>query len=214
MSARFDERDIGKRVEAIAKGGDGVEPEQILEVVKSVMASIDGDLSTVNLKFYAEIESLAKFIENLKLELAAVRPDEINDEHLPAAADELEAIVGATEQATNTIFEAVEAIEELTAKMNKKVAPQVSDAVTRVYEACGFQDITGQRITKVVTALKHIETKVEALLEAFGEEIRQLPGQERPDNPEPPDGSEMHGPQLERDANNQDDIDAILASLD
>ena len=113
-----------------------------------------------------------------------------------------------------------QAFAELTAKMNKKVAPQVTDAVTRVYEACGFQDITGQRITKVVTALKQIEKKVEALLEAFGQEFRRPPDQEqserkpRPDKPGPPHGSVMHGPQLEKDANSQDDIDAILASLD
>lgn len=34
------------------------------------------------------------------------------------------------------------------------------------------------------------------------------------DEPDRPDGSVMHGPQLEKDANSQDDIDAILASLD
>ncbi len=43
--------------------------------------------------------------------------------------------------------------------------------MTQVYEACNFQDITGQRITKVVNTLKHIEEKVEALVSAFGDEI-------------------------------------------
>ena len=33
--------------------------------------------------------------------------------------------------------------------------------VTRIYEACSFQDITGQRIGKVVTALKAIEGRVQ-----------------------------------------------------
>jgi chemotaxis protein CheZ len=196
MLALSDERDIGKRVEAIAGGGDGIDPEQILEVVESVMTSIDGDLSTVNLKFYAEIESLSRFIENLKQELATVRPDEINDEHLPTATDELEAIVGSTEQATNSIFEAVEAIEDLAGKMDADMAEQVTDAVTKVYEACGFQ------------------------LAAFGEEVGRQPGQERPkqkplpDQPKRPDEHLMHGPQLESEANNQDDIDAILAGFD
>ena len=104
---------------------------------------------------------------------AELRPDDINSEHLPAATDELTAIVGSTEQATHTIFEAVEGIEALTAKMDPEVAAQVSAAITSVFEACGFQDITGQRITKVVTALQHVESKVDALLHAFGDDIKK-----------------------------------------
>src|SRR3546814_1118636 len=54
--------------------------------------------------------------------------------------------------------------------MDTEVGAQVSAAVTSIFEACGFQDITGQRITKVVTALQKIETKVDALLNAFGDD--------------------------------------------
>src|SRR5439155_10067 len=52
-----------------------------------------------------------------------------------------------------------------------EIGEKVTDAVTQVYESCNFQDITGQRITKVVRALKHIESKVDALVGAFGEDI-------------------------------------------
>ena len=76
----------------------------------------------------------------------------------------------ATEQATNSIFEAVEGIEALTDQMTPEVSEQVVAAVTSVYEACGFQDITGQRISKVVGALKQVEEKVVALQETFGPE--------------------------------------------
>ena len=47
------------------------------------------------------------------------------------------------------------------------------DATTRIYEACSFQDITGQRITKVVKALHGIEEKVDAFVAAFGDEIEK-----------------------------------------
>src|SRR6202012_3244408 len=92
---------------------------------------------------------------------------------LPTATDELDAIVGATEEATNGILQAVEVIEGLTAEMDPAVAEKITDAVTQVYESCNFQDITGQRITKVVKALMHIETKVDALVAAFGDEIQK-----------------------------------------
>src|SRR3546814_7907089 len=108
---------------------------------------------------------MARYYNVARAEIAELRPDDINSEHLPAATDELTAIVGSTEQANHTIFEAVEGIEALTEQMDTEVGAQVSAAVTSIFEACGFQDITGQRITKVVTALQKIETKVDALLD-------------------------------------------------
>jgi len=147
--------------------------------------------------------------------MAALRPDEIRSRHLPSASDELDAVVGATEQATNSILEAVGVIETLVGEMTPEVGKQITEAVTRVYEACNFQDITGQRITKIVKALQHIEAKVDALLAAFGEEIEAykqanpVPAEERAS-----DGALLNGPQLPDEAAKQAEIDALLASLD
>lgn len=188
-----------------------------MAAVKSVMETIEGDLSTVNLKLYAEIESLSSFINSAKSEIASLRPDEITEEHLPAATDELEAIVGATEHATNSIFEAVEAIEALTAELDAETAEKITNAVTAVYEACGFQDITGQRITKVVAALQHIESKVGSILEAFGDQIDRQASVPKPveqNGSGRPDEHLMNGPQLATEAVSQEDVDALLASFD
>ncbi len=219
MSVALDEKDLGRRVEVLAKSRAGVEPEEIMEVVQSVMATIDGELSAVNFRLYSEIEKLSHFIASVNAELAALRPDDITEEHLPAAADQLGAIVGATEQATNSIVEAVEAIEELAGKMKSKGAKEIGEQVTKVYAACSFQDITGQRIGKVVTALKHIEDKVQALLDAFGEELRRMPGGAPPErkSPRAPTRADEHllnAPQSADEAISQDDIDALLSSLD
>ena len=130
------------------------------------------------------------------------------------------AIVGATEQATNDIFEAVELIEELTEKMTPETAKRVTEAVTRVYEACSFQDITGQRVSKVVKALQNVEAKVHALLQAFGEdsgsEGRETALDNSVDGATPASSDEylMTGPQMPGEGNSQDDIDALLASFD
>ncbi len=190
--------------------------EEITEVVEQMMGSLQGDLSEVNLKIYSELEGLAKYILSAKREIAALRPDEITAEHLPTATDELDAIVGATEEATNAILQAMEALGNLTEKMPPEVADQVNDAVTQVYEACNFQDVTGQRITKVVKALKHIEDRVDGLVAAFGDEIAKYreahPKQEGPK--EVTDKDLLNGPQLPDNASKQDDIDALLASFD
>ena len=52
-------------------------------------------------------------------------------------------------------------------------AAKLQDATTRIYEACSFQDITGQRITKVVAALKAIEAKVAQIVATFGSRARE-----------------------------------------
>jgi len=132
--------------------------DEIEEVVSEMLSTMEGDLSEMNLKLYAEVESLARYIVNAKTEIAALRPDEIMSEHLPSATDELDAITGSTEEATNGILQAMETLEGLVGEMSPELGEKVTEAVTKVYESCNFQDITGQRITKVVKALKHIES--------------------------------------------------------
>ncbi|MDJ0944144.1 MAG: protein phosphatase CheZ [Kiloniellales bacterium] len=217
MTAASQRADLDARLAALSRSQVKLDPKDLVEVVESIMTTMEGDVTSVNVRFYAEIEALARYIHETKAEIASLRPDEITDTHLPTATDELEAVVGATETATEAIFEAVEKIEELTAGMDQEVSAKVVEAVTMVYEACSFQDITGQRITKVVKALKHIEAKVEALLEAFGSELKRdgraaAPAVGPVDRR--PDGALMNGPQLPEDAKSQDDIDALLASLD
>ncbi len=185
-----------------------------------------------------ELEALSRFIAEANAEITAVRPNEICDLHLPGAADELDAVVGHTEQATNTIFAAVEAIEAALPEMPPETAARVTAAVTRIYEACSFQDITGQRITKVMRALREVQRRVGSLLVGFGDGQPALAagGQGAPAGAPPltsqadvdallvgaaarPAGGgacrrdgevALHGPQLPRHAPGQADIDALL----
>jgi len=206
------------RLSALRSRGQSYSREEIAEIVTGLLSTLDGDLSDVNLKLYAELEDLAQYILAAKKEIASLLPDDITSTHLPTATDELDAIVGATEEATNGILQAVEVIEGLTGEMDPAVAEKITDAVTQVYESCNFQDITGQRITKVVKALKHIENKVDALVAAFGDEIQKY----RDIHPQKPaaeqqpvtDADLLNGPQMPDDAVKQAEIDALLASFD
>jgi chemotaxis protein CheZ len=193
--------------------------DEIEDVVSEMLSTMEGDLSEMNLKLYAEVESLARYIVNAKSEIAALRPDEIMSDHIPSATDELDAIVGSTEEATNGILQAMESLESLVGEMPPELGEKVTDAVTKVYESCNFQDVTGQRITKVVKALKHIESKVDALVGAFGEDIAKYkaahPTTESKKEQDPmSDAALLNGPQLPDNASKQDDIDALLASFD
>jgi len=199
--------------------GDVVKVSEISAVVASIMATMKGDLTASDLELYNELEALASYIRDAKMDIAALRPDEVRDQYIPTAADELDAIVQATEIATNSIMDATEEIEAVMATLDGDQAEKLMNATTNIYEACGFQDITGQRITKVVKALKDIEDKIEGLVTAFGSEIEKIKASSpvpdaKPENAEITDADLLDGPQLEGDATSQAEIDALLASFD
>ena len=87
----------------------------------------------------------------------------------------------------------------------------IEEQVIKIFEACSFQDITGQRITKVVATLKTIEGKVETLVNALG---NKMPGFYEDADGEDDEVSLLNGPQLPDQAISQDDIDKLLAEFD
>lgn len=212
MAAKGVDRDLELRLDAIRREhGDMVGVEKIAEVVRSMLDTMTGDLDGGDLKLFREVESLADYIHNAKAEIAALRPGEIKNEFIASATDELDAIVGATEAATNEIMDSAEHLEALAPMMDAEVAERMTEITTRIFEACTFQDITGQRITKVVRMLKEIEQRVESLVKAFGGEIES---EGRKEKAIETDEDLLNGPQLPTSAADQAEIDRLLASFD
>src|SRR5690242_4655990 len=96
---------------------------------------------------YRELETLAHFIHHARREIAAIGPDDLRNQHIATATDELDAVVGATEQATHQIMDCCDEIGAIAAQVGAPHGVALNGAVTRIFEACNFQDITGQRIT-------------------------------------------------------------------
>jgi chemotaxis protein CheZ len=214
ISRRGEDADLQRKIDALAaKRETAVDAAAIASVVEAVVASLSGDMSIADLRLYHELEQLARYIESAKREIAAIRPQDISA-RIPAAADELDAVVGHTAEATGTILDAAESMEKLVSAMPGEIGPVVAGAVTRIYEACNFQDITGQRITKVVNTLKYIEQKIDGLLAAFGEGVIAAESPSPAEEPADEKTRLMHGPQLPQEANKQAEIDAILAGFD
>ncbi len=190
-------------------------PEHIDRAVREVLDSLSGDLTTTEVSLLGELEALGREVARAKSEIAALRVDDINARHIPTATDELDAVVEHTATATNEILDVCEGLEKLQAKLRAPHADALGVAVTRIYEACSFQDITGQRITKVVSALKVIEARVADVTRRFGGS-----GEASPPPPEEPvtpvtEGRALaNGPQLPTAASSQADIDRLLASFD
>lgn len=153
------------------------------------------------------LEYLSDHIRLTRDEIGALRNSTANVQMFSTTADELEEIVTETARAANRIMDAAETIERAAAQAPQPLASTLTDAVTSIYEASAFQDITGQRITKIVRAIQSLETKLDSLVAAFG------PGDETLAETRQGDAALLNGPQLERNASSQTDIDALFESL-
>lgn len=185
--------------------------EEITKIVQQIVSSLSGDLTTADLKFYSELRELATYIQHAKLEIAAIKPKDISTNYIPTATDELDAVVGATEEATNKIMDVCDQISSVAESCTPEQKEQLIGCTTRIFEACNFQDITGQRITKVVQTLKYIDGKVAALLTAMGEEIGHNAAEDMAMTEADEEKALMNGPQLPQNAIDQDAIDRLLS---
>jgi chemotaxis protein CheZ len=79
---------------------------------------------------------------------------------------ELEAVVQATEAAADTIMEAAEAIQTWldTGSQDPASIAALNDRVATIFQACSFQDLTGQRIRRAIKQLQQVETMLEGLM--------------------------------------------------
>ena len=204
-----------RRIETLrAERGDTVKIADVAGVVESLMTTMEGDLSAIDIRVHRELQDLAEYIRRAKHEIAEIQPQQIPAHDIPVATDELDAVVQATEEATGVILDAAEQLGHLAKQVEGDTARQIEAITTRIYEASNFQDITGQRITKVVRTLRHIERKVAALARAFGHEAADWSAVECKSATVEGDAALLNGPQMPNKANSQADIDALLASFD
>lgn len=180
------------------------ERSKVVQIVQSVISKMEvmsGDsLGTLR----AELLQLESAIEKTRHDLAISSGSAVNPLQ---ARDELDAVVAATKEATDDIMNACEALQAFAQGQSADVQEAVAAQVTRIFEACSFQDITGQRIAKVISLLHVVEDKVGHMLAAINAEAGEAPQA-------PADDALMNGPQLPNNALSQDDIDKLLASFD
>ncbi|MBI1308838.1 MAG: hypothetical protein GC129_03120 [Proteobacteria bacterium] len=215
--------------------GDTIPAQQVwdlVEAVKTMFGQHDvskGAQSTSQL--YHELGELAKFISAAKKELQQVKESDIANQQLPTASNHLDAIVQMTEQATGKIMDECDKlstfhnnIRERLVNMDPPLDPdalagvddgitEAMTSITHIYEACNFQDITVQRIQKVVKALQEVERQVLRMVVVFGlmENEGKLDDATKAELQE--DAALLNGPQLSGQGLEQDDIDDILSKL-
>lgn len=184
------------------------------EVVAAVLDAMAGRLSATEANLLREVAGLGRIIDQAKVGIAEVSVDAIRGTHIPSATGELDAIVQHTGEATESILGACEALDNLGATLSRDHATVLQGATTAIYEACSFQDITGQRITKVVKALQDIEARVKNLSITYA--LSVLPEGHVPalqDHVPTGQAAFLNGPAPPAAALDQSDIDKLMADL-
>ncbi len=105
----------------------------------------------------------------LQKELEGKSFPDIREKYVPFIVNQLLAIQDLVDQAAETLLTSVESIQTLAMQLDPHRRDAVLVLVTRLFEACSFQDITGQRIQKIIDAMAHIEGLVDAVRYISGE---------------------------------------------
>lgn len=209
-----DKARVDQIVSYIRKDQDGdITLVEIMSLAELMVGSMQTFFKELDTSIYREFRELADYIGTAKNEIGHLQANDISDNHIPSAGLELDAIVSATENATNSIMEAAENIMAADPSDGEAYQATINDSVMDIFEACSFQDITGQRITKVVETLQHIDNKVSRFASAIGaSDIGGHQTQEEAARDQRKQDLLLNGPQSASEAISQKDIDALLGS--
>jgi chemotaxis protein CheZ len=137
-------------------------PEALQEAANRELAETQALLETYRAqieqceKLKVELDLIHDAINRTKREIAVLHGKSFNGDEMAKVNGELGAVVGGTEQATQQILEAAEAIDNAASALAKNTSPdqqkilseEISERVVSIFEACNFQDLTGQRISR------------------------------------------------------------------
>ena len=171
-------------------------------------------------KLKVELDLIHDAISRTKREIAVLHGKSFDGQEMAKVNGELGAVVGGTEHATQQILEATEAIDQAATALSKNVTPdqqrmlseEIQERVISIFEACNFQDLTGQRISKVMNTMKFIEQHIYEMMNIWGG-VDAIKAHATPVVDTRDDAAKLlNGPRMEGDVGHasQDDIDAMF----
>ncbi len=181
--------------------------ENSIENLKTILASFDA-------RIYSEFRDIANQISETRMEIGQLNAAEIRQGRIPEAGSELRAIIESTEDATHKIMESAETIMTADPSDQGNYFNIVNENIMTIFEACSFQDITGQRISRVVDTLEFIDKRVSRFASkmnapATTSEDHYFDAEER-DKAERKKKLMLNGPQDVGLGVNQQEIDVML----
>jgi chemotaxis protein CheZ len=190
--------------------------EALFHVMRQAQVSAEAlrpVFNAIDAAIYRELKAIADYISFLRSEIGELQANEMREKRIPAAGEELHAVVNATEAAGNAIMASAEAVMAHEAKTLEEYKSFVEEQMLAIFEACSFQDLTGQRITKVVQTLEQIETRVSRFAVATNANDKDgFANEDEAARAERAEALLLHGPALEGEGIVQNEVDALLDS--
>ena len=180
---------------------------EVLDLSHEMADAMNAFFGSLDKSVVGEFRYIADFIQQTRNEIADLQPNEIRNNRIPGASVELDAVVKDTETATSIIMTEAEALMAIEPEDLDAYKDRVDGAMMRIIEACAFQDLTGQRVTKVVATLRHIEGRVSQFAETLG--VKDAKTEETEDERRRRELM-LNGPAIGGPASSQDDIDALF----
>lgn len=146
----------------------------LLDAIGRIEQTLTGERMSQDLdKLRFDLMEMSRSISRMKSEIATLRPTGNGVTHLEEATEALDSVVRTTERATSDILEAAEAIQEAAWNLRECDGdPSLCDILdkraTDIYTACSFQDLTAQRIGKIVYVLRYLEGRINAMIDIVG----------------------------------------------
>ncbi|MEM8785986.1 MAG: protein phosphatase CheZ, partial [Pseudomonadota bacterium] len=181
--------------------------ELALRSVKSLFGNLDDMVS-------AESTMLAAYLANVRKGFFQTAPYRLDKKDLPNANEELLEVVKNTERAAETIMSAAEEIMGADPQTHEDYPGFVQTQVLEIFEACSFQDITGQRIQKVSEVLGELSDVVRQLIETIGADPDAEIAEDVSDRDAWRTENLIHGPQKESEAIDQNEVDEVFSQDD
>ena len=148
----------------LGANGDNTLPlREVIEMAEKVTGALKPLVRSLDKSMYHELKQMLDGIEELRGDLSKIDPNDIFSRRIPEMGRELGAIVSATEVATNTIMNVAEQVLAADKSDPVAYAENVEQHMMAIFEACTFQDLTGQRVTRVIQTIEVIEERIEVL---------------------------------------------------
>lgn len=183
-------------------------PDQMDEFMSMLSTYVKEDIAESNLIFLKEMNEIAGLIISFKKEMNEMSVNDLRAK----TTDELDVVMITTEEAVGQILECAEEIDNLVMEATDEMSEKLQGVSTRIYEASNFQDLNGQRITKVIKTFRELEAKIFKLL---AKTESRMPDVDLDHIQKKKELSEheklLNGPQKPAEAFSQDDIDKLFS---
>jgi chemotaxis protein CheZ len=218
--------ELHEYLESMGADGFGQIPvADVGKIVDEILGSLDGDLTVEDIIRFNGGDKMAQpgadRTKTKNSDRPAVPPgaaELLQGEIFPDINNDLSSVGDRLQDAAQRILASTEKVEALMDSLKPEQAGVLLDAITEIYSACGFEDITGQTLGRVMGKLRQVEYESERLLAAMGNKEAEKRTEQLEKEIEIEMAREqeqlLHGPDSMKEANSQEEIDKILASFD